>query len=252
MKTSTDIASIRLPLALGVLLLLLAWEVVQPYFASFTRGAGALQRRGLNAALNLGLGAVNALTISGVFVGLWAVTMAWAETHAFGLLRWLSISGIWHGLLALLLLDAWTYVWHRLNHVFPELWRFHRLHHSDREMNVTTANRFHLVEIVLSSTLRLPLLALLGVRLEELALYDTLLFAVVQFQHANIGVPEWLDRTLRCVIVTPHLHKVHHSVVRAESDSNFSSLFSWWDRLFQTFRLSREPRRIVFGVDDSR
>jgi sterol desaturase/sphingolipid hydroxylase (fatty acid hydroxylase superfamily) len=252
MNTSTDIASIRLPLAMGVLLLLLAWEVVQPYFANFTRGPGALQRRGLNAALNLGLGAVNALIISGVFVGLWAATMAWAETRGFGLLRWLSISGIWHGLLAILLLDAWTYAWHRLNHVLPVLWRFHRLHHSDTEMNVTTANRFHLVEIVLSSTLRLPLLALFGVRLEELALYDTLLFAVVQFHHANIGVPEWLDRALRCLIVTPHLHKVHHSVVRADADSNFSSLFSWWDRLFRTFRLSREPRRIVFGVDDSR
>ncbi|MFA6963083.1 MAG: sterol desaturase family protein, partial [Opitutaceae bacterium] len=140
----------------------------------------------------------------------------------------------------------------RLNHVWPFLWRFHRLHHADREMNVTTANRFHIGEIVLSSLLRVPLLALLGVRLEELALYETALFAVVQFHHANIGLPEWLDRALRCVIVTPYLHKVHHSVVRAEADSNFSSLFSWWDRLFRTFRLSRDPRRIVFGVDDDR
>lgn len=252
MNTSTDIAAIRLPIALGVLLILLAWELAQPFFATFTRGTGALKRRGLNALFNLGLGAINALIISGLFVGLWAATMAWTEARGVGLLQWLPVAGFWRGLLAILLLDAWTYAWHRINHVFPFLWRFHRLHHADREMNVTTANRFHLGEIVLSSTLRLPLLAILGARVEEVAIYDTMLFAVVQFQHANIGLPEWLDRTLRCVIVTPHLHKVHHSVVRAEADSNFSSLFSWWDRVFRTFRLSRDPRSIVFGVDDIR
>jgi len=250
MNLATDLAAIRLPLAGGMLLVLLAWEVAQPFFAAFTRGPGVWRRRGLNAAINLGLGTLNALLISGVFVGLWAATMAWAETNHFGLLRWLALEGTWRGVLAILLLDAWTYTWHRLNHVWPLLWRFHRLHHADREMNVTTANRFHLVEIGLSSLLRLPLLALLGVRIEELAVYEIALFAVVQFHHANIGLPEWLDQLLRCVIVTPHLHKVHHSVIRAEADSNFSSLFSWWDRLFHTLRLSPDPRRIVFGVDD--
>ena len=252
MNAATDIASLRLPTAVAVLLSLLAWELAQPFFRQFTQGPGALRRRGLNAFVNLGLGAVNALIISGLFVTFWAATMSWAESHAFGLLRWLPVAGTWRWLLAILLLDAWTYAWHRLNHVLPVLWQFHRLHHSDREMNVTTANRFHTAEIVLSSILRLPLLALFGVRLEELALYDTLLFAVVQFQHANIGLPERLYRWLRCLIVTPHLHKVHHSVVRAETDSNYSSLFSWWDRLFRTFRISREPRNIVFGVDDRR
>ncbi len=178
--------------------------------------------------------------------------MAWAEERSFGLLRWLPTGEIWRGVLIVLLLDAGTYIWHRRNHALPALWQFHRLHHAGREMNVTMANRFHLGEIFLSSTLRIPLLALLGARIKEVAIYDTMLFAVVQFQHANIGLPEGLDRALRCVIATPHLHKVHHSVVRAEADSNYSSLFSWWDRVFRTFRLSSDPRRIVFGVDDKR
>jgi sterol desaturase/sphingolipid hydroxylase (fatty acid hydroxylase superfamily) len=98
--------------------------------------------------------------------------------------------------------------------------------------------------------LRVPVLALIGCSLGELALYELLLFAVVQFHHANIALPDRLDRVLRLVIVTPALHKVHHSVVRAESDSNYSSLFSWWDRVFRTLRLVREPRRIVFGVEE--
>ncbi len=247
-----QIASYRLPLAVAVLILLLGWEVAQPFFGTFTRGPGSFKRRGLNAAINLGLGLLNAAVVAAVFVKLWAMTTTLTEAHAFGLLHWIPALGSWRWPLALLLLDVWTYAWHRLNHVWPFLWRFHRLHHSDREMNVTTANRFHLGEIVLSSLLRVPLLALLGVRLEELAVYETALFAVVQFHHANIRLPESLDRVLRCVIVTPYLHKVHHSVVRIEADSNFSSLFSWWDRLFRTFRLSRDPRRIVFGVDENR
>jgi len=111
---------------------------------------------------------------------------------------------------------------------------------------------FHVGEVILSSVLRLPLLALLGVQLEQLALYEVMLFAVVQFHHANIGLPEWLDRALRWIIVTPHLHKVHHSVIRVEADLNFSALFSWWDRVFRTFRLSPQPRQIVFGVDNER
>jgi len=184
-----------------------------------------------------------------VGLALWVKAMQWAEAHHFGLLHWLSAPEWLRWALALLLLDAWTYWWHRLSHIVPFFWRFHRLHHSDRRMDVTTANRFHPGEITLSSLLRLPVLALIGCRLEQLALYELLLFAVVQFQHANIGLPERLDRALRCVIVTPHMHKVHHSVVRTERNSNFSSLFSWWDRLARTLRLSSDPRRIAFGLD---
>lgn len=252
MNGSSDIASYRLPLSIGMLVVLLVWELMSPYFAAFTQGEGVLKRRALNAATNLGFGLLNAVVVAGVFVGLWAMIATWSATHQFGLLHWLPLPAVASWMLAILLLDSWTYLWHRLNHVIPFLWRFHRLHHSDREMNVTTANRFHVGEVILSSVLRLPLLAVLGVQLEQLALYEVMLFAVVQFHHANIGLPEWLDRALRWIIVTPHLHKVHHSVIRVEADSNFSALFSWWDRVFRTFRLSPQPRQIVFGVDNER
>jgi sterol desaturase/sphingolipid hydroxylase (fatty acid hydroxylase superfamily) len=116
-------------------------------------------------------------------------------------------------------------------------------------MDVTTASRFHIAEITFSSLLRVPVLLLVGCSIEQLAAYELLMFAVVQFHHANIGVPPALDRALRTVIVSPSMHKVHHSVVRAECDSNFSSLFSWWDRIFRTMRVSRDPKAIRFGVD---
>jgi len=236
-------------LAVVVLVLLFAWETAQPYFVLFAGGREGWLKRGRHALINLAIGIANALLTGVVFVAVWLAATTWGSEHAVGLLRWAALPEWLDWILAVLLLDAWTYSWHRINHVVPFFWRFHKLHHSDREMDVTTASRFHFVEILFSSVLRVPVLLLVGCGIEQLALYELLLFLVVQFHHANIGLPASLDRALRVVIVTPALHKVHHSVVRAECDSNFSSLFSWWDRLFRTIRISRDPRTIRFGVD---
>lgn len=236
-------------LAVICLALLFAWETASPYMALFALGRDGWLRRGRHALINLAIGIVNALVTGIVFAALWLATTTWGAEHHVGFLRWIPFPE-WVGwFLAVLLLDAWTYAWHRINHVVPLFWRFHKLHHSDKAMDVTTASRFHVVEITLSSLLRVPVLLLVGCSIEQLAVYELLLFGVVQFHHANIGLSPALDRMLRTVIVTPGLHKVHHSVVRKECDSNFSSLFSWWDRLFGTLRISRDPKSIRFGVD---
>ena len=231
---------------MGALVALLAWETAQPFFPLFRRTSD----RARHAVRNLALGALNAALVALLFAGLWLAVTQWAAAHRFGLLNFLDLAPGLRAALAVLLLDAWSYLWHWLNHRVPFFWRFHRWHHADRAMDVTTASRFHTGEIVLSSVLRIPVLALIGCGIEELALYELLLFAVVQFHHANIALPGRLDRVLRLFVVTPSLHKVHHSVVRAESDSNYASLFSWWDRVFRTRRIVREPWRIVFGLDE--
>ncbi len=236
----------RTALPLGGLVVLLAWETAQPYFPLFRRTSD----RARHGGWNLALGALNAAVVALAFGAAWLAVTQWSGVHRFGLLNVLDLSAWPRAALAIFLLDAWTYGWHWLNHRVPFFWRFHRWHHADRAMDVTTASRFHTGEIVLSSLWRVPVLALIGCTLGELVLYELLLFAVVQFHHANIAVPERVDRLLRLVIVTPALHKVHHSIVRAESDSNYSSFFSWWDRVFRTLRLVREPRKIVFGVQD--
>ena len=243
------LASWRAPASIGVMLVLFAWESVQPFFGLFVVGPHPWQVRLRHAATNIGIGVLNGLAIRFGFVALWVATMQWTTAHGVGLLNWLPVAPVFRWIAVIFLLDAWTYAWHRLNHTVAFFWRFHRLHHSDRQMDVTTANRFHFGEITLSSLARVPVLALIGCRMDELALYEVLLFAVVQFHHANIGLPDWLDRALRTVIVTPHLHKVHHSVDIAEQNANFSSLFSWWDRIAQTFRLAPDLSRVVFGVD---
>ena len=243
--------AVRLPAALAGLAALVVWETIQPFFPLFGRGPHARRVRLVHGVKNVAIGLGNGLVVRFGFIGAWIAVMEWCRDHAVGLLHWITTPEWLRWALALLLLDLWTYAWHRLNHTVPVLWRFHRLHHSDRQMDATTASRFHVGEIVLSSIARVPVLALLGCSVEQFAVYEIALFAVVQFQHANVGLPDALDRLLRVVIVTPHLHKVHHSVVVAEQQTNFSSLFTWWDRAARTWRVAPDVTAIVFGVDDA-
>lgn len=230
-----------------LLVLLLTWETVAPCFGFFLKHARERARHGLR---NLALGMLNATFTSVVFVGLWWQAAAWAGTHQFGLLNWAELPSWSRVVAALLLFDAWMYWWHRLNHQVPLLWRFHRTHHSDPLMDVTTATRFHVGEIALSGCLRVPVVWLLGLRISELAVYELVMFAVVQTHHANIAFPGWLDRALRGFLVTPFMHKVHHSRWRPETDSNYSSLFSFWDRIFGTFRRRDDFRTLRFGLEE--
>jgi sterol desaturase/sphingolipid hydroxylase (fatty acid hydroxylase superfamily) len=241
-----DFERLRSISSVAFLVLLLGWESFAPFASYFVGGTGERLR---HAFRNLVLGIVNALFIGLVFVAVWWTTADWAQSHNFGLLNWFSLSGGPRLICAFLLFDAWMYLWHRLNHRIPFLWRFHRTHHSDPRMDVTTASRFHLGEIFFSSILRVPVIALLGLQLWELALYEAAMFAVVQLHHANIALPAWLDRGLRMVIVSPFMHKVHHSRWQPETDSNYSSLFSFWDRLFGSFRMREDPRTLEFGLE---
>jgi sterol desaturase/sphingolipid hydroxylase (fatty acid hydroxylase superfamily) len=233
--------------ALVVLLLLLTWESIAPFFLQFARARADRTRHALR---NLALGGLNALLNGVICVGLWWAVAHWAADHGFGLLRWFTLPAWPHWLSAFILLDLWMYGWHRLNHRMAFLWRFHRVHHSDPAMDVTTASRFHAGEIALSCVMRLPIIALLGIGLLELVVYESVMFAVVQLHHANVKLPDHLERALRVFIVTPNMHKVHHSNWQPETDSNYSSLFSFWDRLFRTFRLRADPRSLQFGLHE--
>lgn len=232
------------------LVILMMLEQAHPFFDFFK---GSIREKGKHLIANMALGLTNALLISVFFVGTWLWASNWTHEHNFGLLNWLQQAGLpgWaHTLGAVLLMDLWMYLWHLINHKIPFLWRFHRVHHADAEMDVTTASRFHTGEIVFSSLLRIGVLMITGIYLWELLLYETLMFAVVQFHHANIVLPEKVDRILRAVIVTPAMHKVHHSRWQPETDSNYSSMFSFWDRLGETFRLHDPLRTLRLGLDE--
>lgn len=201
-----------------------------------------------HAFRNLTLGAINTIVTALLAAFLLIIVANWAETSHVGLLHILHLSPLVSTVFAILLLDAWMYFWHRANHELPLLWRFHRVHHSDTEMDVTSAVRFHAGEILLSGLLRAALIPVLGVSIQQILLYDALLLPVIFFHHSNVNLPESMDRILRLVMTTPALHRVHHSRLMIETNSNYGSIFSWWDRLAWTFRLRRDGTRVEFGV----
>ncbi len=227
--------------ALPVLLLACfwLWETKRP--------ARKQEHRWAHAGRNLSLAVVNTVVLA-FTVGLTTVMVAeWAAGHSFGLLPLTNLDPLPRAVLALLLLDAWMYLWHRANHVLPVLWRFHRMHHSDPAMDVTTATRFHLGEHLISAILRLLLIPLAGWEVWHLVIYDTLVIALTQFHHANISLGKW-DRPLRLLIVTPDMHKMHHSDYQPETDSNYSTILSVWDRLAGTFTMRKDLSALVFGL----
>ncbi len=203
----------------------------------------------LHHARNVGLGVFNALVGAGLAAWTLLLVAQLAEQAEFGLLRWVSLPAMVEWVAAFVLFDLWQYAWHRLNHRVPLLWRFHAVHHSDAEMDASTAVRFHTGELVLSMLARMVVVPLLGISIEQVAVYELVLLPLILFHHANIRIPAGVDRALRMVIVTPWMHWVHHSNQQPETDSNYASVFSVWDRLFGSFRLRGNPSEITLGLD---
>lgn len=188
-------------------------------------------------AVNLSIGALGAGLVS---VAIYPAVLAVAARTAgdgWGLLGWLEAPRALELALAFLLQDYVLYAWHRLNHVVPFLWRFHSAHHADLDMDVSTGARFHFGELILSVVYRVSEIVLFGLDPAAVALYDGIALACVLFHHSNLRLPERLDGGLARLLVTPRMHGIHHSVVEAETRSNFSTVFSFWDRLHRTARL---------------
>ncbi|HSH95969.1 MAG TPA: sterol desaturase family protein [Roseimicrobium sp.] len=240
-----QINPVRVGLSLGWMALLLGWESFRPFFLYFR---GKRFDRVQHGGGNICLGLLNTAVVSLVFAALWQSAAALAAQNQIGLLYRFALPSLMQIILAVLLLDLWTYTWHRLNHDVPFFWWFHRVHHSEKTMDVTSASRFHLGEISFSSLLRIPLILLLGLRFRDLVLYETILFFVVQFHHANIRLPAVFERVLGWFIVTPAIHRVHHSRRREETDTNYASLLSLWDRVFGTSVCVADPQAIRYGL----
>jgi sterol desaturase/sphingolipid hydroxylase (fatty acid hydroxylase superfamily) len=233
--------------AAAVLVVLWALEGFIPFYEEFPGRTGERVRHDLK---NLGLGGANALLMALLAGGLFLALDAWGEAEGWGLFRVLEWPGWVELILVILVFDLWMYLWHRANHRIPFLWRFHRMHHSDPEMDASTGLRFHPGEQLLSGMARLLVIPLLGVSIAQLAVYEALLLPVILFHHSNLSIPDWLDRGLRGVVVTPAMHRVHHSRWQPETDSNYGSVFPWWDRLLGSFRLREDARTIQLGLDE--
>jgi len=215
---------------------------------SWLPAAGNRRRRLRHAARNTALWLLNALALALLAAPAIANVARWAEESRFGLLNLLSLPPPIATVTVILLFDGWLYLLHRANHKVGFLWRFHRVHHSDPEMDATTALRFHTGEVLISSALRLAVIPLLGIALWQLLVYESLMLPVIMFHHSNVSFPEKVDRWLRALIASPAIHRVHHSRARVETDSNYSIIFSFWDRIGGTFRLRKDGRPVDFGL----
>jgi sterol desaturase/sphingolipid hydroxylase (fatty acid hydroxylase superfamily) len=229
MSSLSSSEGLRLAAFCGVLIVMLVWELLLPRRTSNIK-------RTARWPSNLAVVVLDTVLVRLVFptttiaVALLAETNGWGLFNVVRLPQWLTL------LAGIVLLDLAIYLQHVLFHWLPALWRFHRMHHADLEFDVTTGVRFHPVEILLSMAIKLGVILALGTPALAVLGFEILLSATSLFNHGNVKLPERLDRTLRWVLVTPDMHRVHHSIVTRETNSNFGFNLPWWDWLFKTYR----------------
>jgi sterol desaturase/sphingolipid hydroxylase (fatty acid hydroxylase superfamily) len=221
--------AVRLIAFAGVFLVMAAWEALAPRRTQIIS-------RWLRWPNNIGVILVGVVLVRFVFPGAAVGAAAWAHGQGLGLFNrlalpeWISVAG------SVLILDLAIYGQHVAFHAAAPLWRLHRMHHADLEIDVTTGTRFHPVEILLSMAIKMAIVVAIGAPAMAVVLFEVLLNATSMFNHSNVRVPDRLDRVLRYFLVTPDMHRVHHSIERRETDSNFGFNLPWWDRLFGTYR----------------
>lgn len=237
--------AIRLAAFFGIFALMATWEAAAPRRVR-------LHSRRQRWSANLGLVVLNSLLLRLVFP-LAAVGFAsFADERGWGLLNNLALPQ-WAALVfAVVALDFAIYLQHVMFHAVPVLWRLHRVHHADPDFDVTTGARFHPIEIVLSMLIKFSVIAVLGAPAAAVLVFEVLLNATAMFNHANLKLPAGVDTGLRQLLVTPDMHRVHHSTDVAEANSNFGFNLTWWDRLFGTYRAAaRLPQEsMAIGVRD--
>jgi sterol desaturase/sphingolipid hydroxylase (fatty acid hydroxylase superfamily) len=221
--------AIRLGTFGGVFIAMAVWEVFGP------RRKQKVQR-GVRWPNNLGVVALDTLLVRLVFPTTAVGLAVFAESHGWGLLNAFALPDWIAVISSIILLDLAIYFQHVLFHAVPALWRLHRMHHADLAFDVTTGLRFHPIEIFLSMVIKLAVVAALGAPAVAVLIFEVLLNATSMFNHSDIRIPLGLDHGLRLVVVTPDMHRVHHSIQSREANSNFGFNLPWWDRLFGTYR----------------
>jgi sterol desaturase/sphingolipid hydroxylase (fatty acid hydroxylase superfamily) len=202
---------------------------------------------------NLFLFVVNTVVMRALIPLTLVAVAAWGEVEQVGLFHVLN-APLWLAcVVSVIALDFAIYWQHVATHKIPLLWRMHKVHHTDRDMDVTTAVRFHPLELLFSLLFKIIVVSLLGAPILAVIIFELLLFIGPAFNHSNLRIPNWLDRKLRLVIATPDVHRTHHSIHRDEQDTNYGFFIIWWDRLFNTY--TAEPReghsKMRIGLDDT-
>ncbi|MBT3306846.1 MAG: sterol desaturase family protein [Alphaproteobacteria bacterium] len=232
--------AIRLIFFFGIFAVMAAWELLAPR-------RELQQSKAVRWYSNLGIVALNTV-IARIVFPLAPVAVALVVTErGWGLLPLLEVPAWALILISVVILDFAIYLQHVMVHAVPLLWRLHRMHHADTDFDITTGARFHPVEIILSVAIKMAVIVLIGAPAVAVLIFEVLLNATAMFNHSNVKLPLGLDRVLRLFVVTPDMHRVHHSVLPHETNSNFGFNLPWWDRLFGTYRA--QPEQGHEGMD---
>ncbi len=234
-------AWMRFWIFLGALFFFLILELINPYRPNTV----SKLKRWLN---NLGITIFNSLILKLLFASTLVQTCLYVTDKQIGVLN-LTVVPYWVKTLATVaFMDFMLYVWHLLNHEMPFLWRFHRVHHTDLNLDVSSATRFHIGELAISAVIKISLVFFLGADMFAVLLFETLLVFTAQFQHSSLTVPRWFEKIYWVLLVPPSMHRIHHSVVIKQRDSNYGTIFSIWDRILGTLITDVEQGRIRIGV----
>lgn len=239
--------AVRMGSFFGVLILMAVWEVLAPRRASTV---SKIVRWGNN----LGLVVFNSVLLRLVFPTAAVGVTIFASEHSWGLLNYVQLPSVAAVAISIVVMDFVIYVQHILMHTIPALWRLHRVHHADLDYDFTTGVRFHPLEIIVSMLIKFSAILILGPPVIAILMFEVILNAMSMFNHGNVKLPAFLDRNLRLLIVTPDMHRIHHSVEEDESNQNFGFNLSLWDRFFGTYR--KQPRagheEMVVGIQNYR
>ena len=239
-----DASTIRMLIFVGGIIFFLIIELIVPYRASSVSKA----KRWAN---NLSLAFFNSLILHLVFSTTIITTAHYVTNNKLGVMNLEQMSGLpnWlRILLIIVVLDFVLYVWHVLNHIIPLFWRFHRVHHSDPNMDVSTATRFHIGELAISAVIKIALIFFIGPAITTVIIYECAVVFCAQFHHSSLKVPKWLEYVLWILFVPPSMHRIHHSVIRKEMDSNYGTIFSVWDRIVGTLVTRVDQGTIRIGI----
>lgn len=235
---------VRLAAFLLVFVSLAAFELWSPRLER-PEMAGALKSR--RWLTNLSMVLISSAVLRVVFPAAAVGAAAWAEAGQWGVLRWAGIDDLFAGIVSFVVLDFAVWLEHVASHKIPLLWRIHRMHHADTGFDVTTGLRFHPLEILLSMVWKAAIIIALGAPVLAVLIFEIVLNGTSMFNHSNVRLNARVDRLLRRVVVTPDMHRVHHSAEREETDSNYGFNFPFWDRIFGTY--VAQPRRGHRDID---
>ncbi|MDZ5697152.1 sterol desaturase family protein [Chelativorans sp. M5D2P16] len=225
-------AAIRLAAFTGIFVAMAAYELWSPRLERAEMAGAWKTRRWFT---NLLLLVISAAILRVVFPAAAVGAALWAETQGWGLFRYFGFDPLAAGIVAFVVLDFAVWLEHVASHKIPILWRIHRMHHADNGFDLTTGLRFHPLEILISMLWKAGVVVALGAPVLAVLIFEIVLNGASMFNHANIAIPKPLDRVLRLVVVTPDMHRVHHSSIRRETDANYGFNFPFWDRLFRTY-----------------